>query len=98
MKGKIMIYVIAIMLTVVISITAFLLDGFVIKYLWEWFIVPLGVKPVTLIHAVGVSLLAATLTYQFYPVKRDELWDRLLFVYSTPIVALIFGWLIKFFI
>ena len=32
-------------------------EGVAIKHLWAWFLVPLGVLPVSVAHAVGISVL-----------------------------------------
>ena len=41
--------------TVVIVLT--MATGFVLKYFWLWFVVPLGVMPIGFAHAIGVSIL-----------------------------------------
>ena len=40
-----------------LSIIVTLIQGFVLMWLWRWFIVPLGVKVLTIPWAVGVALL-----------------------------------------
>ncbi len=41
-----------------------ILRGFVLSYLWQWFVVPLGVPDITVVHAIGISMLVAFLTYE----------------------------------
>ncbi len=41
-------------LTVMIVLT--MAGGFVLKYFWLWFIVPLGVAPIGFPHAIGLSI------------------------------------------
>lgn len=79
----------------VIIIASLLLDGIVVKNLWEWFIVPLGTKPISLFHAIGISLIASVLTYQFTPSKKEELMERLWFLFAMPLFALFLGWGVK---
>lgn len=44
-------------------------SGFLLSRLWEWFVVPLGVRPLSLAHAIGVALLVGL----FLPWRyRDE--------------------------
>ena len=40
--------------------------------LWEWFMIPLGMKPITLAHAWGLSLLCHLWTYHHNPFKGTD--------------------------
>ena len=46
-------------------IIATVFGGWVMTYLWKWFIVPLGVPPITLFHALGINLMAGYLTFHY---------------------------------
>ena len=86
---------------IIITITVLLLfvvyavyAGFVIKELWEWFIVPLGVNSITIMHGVGIKLLSDRLTgFGFVPLNRDKMAEYLSMA-ITPALAYIIGWLI----
>lgn len=57
---------------VMIAVTVF--RGYVLSEMWEWFIVPFGVKSLNVVHAIGLSMIVAFLTYQHdaaKEVKRD---------------------------
>ena len=47
----------------VIGILSFIVSGFALVDMWEWFIVPLGVAAIGFWHACGISLLARCLTF-----------------------------------
>ena len=40
------------------------LRAFVLTQLWAWFVVPFGIMPITFVHAAGISLIVAFLTYE----------------------------------
>lgn len=46
-----------------------LVRGFVLSYLWAWFIVPLGAPQIGIAHAIGLSLLVGMFTSNL---KRDD--------------------------
>lgn len=46
-------------------------SGITVKYLWGWFIVPLGVRPVGILWALGISILVGRLTYSG-PASKDS--------------------------
>jgi len=41
---------------------SFVISGFVISIMWEWFVVPLGVKSIGIAHAIGLSSLVGLMT------------------------------------
>lgn len=42
---------------VIAVIISVIVDGFVIRCLWKWFVVPLGVHPIGVAHAIGLDAL-----------------------------------------
>lgn len=40
----------------IISLLALALSGWFVKLMWGWFIVPLGVMPISLWHGLGIGL------------------------------------------
>lgn len=74
------------------------LQGFALKLLWGWFMVPgLGLPTLPWVQAMGVAILANLLTSQHIP--RDESKWRELVAHniSMPVVFLIFGWIAHLF-
>jgi hypothetical protein len=78
----------------VIGISA--LNGWVLTYLWAWFIVPLGAHPITLPWAIGIIV---TVSY-FLPSPpvaskdKDEAAKALTNALVRPLAALATGWFI----
>ena len=50
-----------ILIVIMLPISIFL-KGFVLSRLWLWFMVPLGVMPITLAHAYGLAVMIALFT------------------------------------
>jgi hypothetical protein len=70
------------------------LEGLVLSYLWEWFVVPLGLRPVSILHAIGICVLLDFITYHYYDYKRSEevgLAASLSYILIRPIVTMIVG-------
>jgi len=49
-----------------------LLNGFMLSYMWAWFIVPLGAPPIGVLHAIGIGILVSVLTSEASPGGQDE--------------------------
>ena len=48
------------------------LQGFVLKTMWAWFLVPLGLPAVGLAHAIGLGFMVRYLTWQHQPAADDS--------------------------
>lgn len=74
------------------------LRGVVIRDLWGWFVVPLGVQPLWLTQAMGISVFAALLTH--FPKLDDEKpnWARakrgMVVSITIPLFAWGLGWVL----
>jgi hypothetical protein len=84
----------------VVTFTIFILDGFVIWYLWDWFVVKaLKMPEINIWQAMGLSMIVSYLTYHYYPHKREEQADIIApfcHAFVRPVIALLFGWLLHF--
>ena len=64
------------------------IDGWIIKLMWDWFIVPLGITPITVWHAVGLDII---FSYLMASISRREVdggfWVRM---FSTLFLSLFF--------
>jgi len=74
--------------------------AYVASVLWGWFAVPLGVKPITYWHAVGLwCLLAAFIGLRSDDDKDQTMaytaWKSAGMNVAMPAVLLAFGWLAK---
>ena len=74
--------------------------GWIIHLMWQWFVVPLGVSPISVTHAIGLGILVSLLTKD--APQPDDDPDRA-FVYITlvafirPALALLLAWIIASF-
>jgi len=57
---------------ILVMLVLTLFRGFVLSQMWAWFVVPFGAPALTVVHAIGVSMLAAFLTYQHDAAKKSE--------------------------
>lgn len=91
------------LLYIVLSLLSILLTGFTISVLWGWFVVPLGVTPIGMANAFGLSVMI-----MFFKIRgrKDFVKDVLVEKsetrkwiehFATPITALLFGWLTTLF-
>lgn len=89
--------VIAMILGVIVGIFLFCIyNAWVLTILWGWFIVPLGVKALSVAHAYGITLVTG-LILSNRGVKenkdKDDWVGSILTWLLLPLVALFFGWI-----
>jgi len=66
--------------------------GWVISDVWLWFIVPLGMNPIGIVHSIGIGLFAGLLKgVAFIPKEKDDRAQMISMVLS-PIIVWIFGY------
>jgi hypothetical protein len=93
-----------VILLVVIGISAaILVNGFVISTLWAWFLVPLGLPQIGIIHAAGISILASY-PLSIISIKIDRIMKNtkgaeetiptILIYLLVPVMALFLGWIL----
>ena len=82
------------------GILSMLLYGVSISFLWKWFIVPLGVLPLSILHAYGILLVMRALQSNT-PSTKDERDDKQKATDSfsmglvTPVLLMLIGWIVK---
>jgi hypothetical protein len=68
--------------------------GFVLSYLWQWFVVPFGLPNIGVAHAIGISLIVSFLTYEGAKTDNKDVAEAI----SGPVIQLVvvfaFGWLV----
>jgi hypothetical protein len=64
-----------VLLLVLIDIPVLMLRGYVLTYLWRWFIQPFGAPPITIAWAIGLSMFVGFFTNW---IARDAKLDRVL--------------------
>lgn len=72
-----------------VMVLSLLWSGFVASVLWNWFITPLGVMPLTYWHAIGLMCLAAALG--FVSLNTPESYDKSFFESLKSVVMKTFG-------
>jgi hypothetical protein len=76
------------------TVLATLVRGFVLSILWGWFIVPLGVNPIGMAWAIGISGITTLLTYQFDTKREDAKWGKgMVFAFIMPLITLGVCWI-----
>lgn len=76
------------------------LQGFVLVHLWAWFLVPLGLPPIGIAHAIGIALIAGMLAPRARDSKEKEEKKKLvvnLDPFLSPLLFLLFGYIVHLF-
>lgn len=74
-----------------------LLQGFVLKVLWAWFVVPtFGLNGLSLAAALGLSMMTSYLTHQYHKDDRS-IGEQVLYSILECVIALVIGWVIHLF-
>lgn len=68
--------------------------GFVLSYLWSWFLTPFGLPEIGIAHAMGISLLVAFLTYHYVERTSEEALTALVVDVAHCAIALSVGWVL----
>jgi hypothetical protein len=75
-----------------------LLNGLVLKIMWGWFAVPLGLEQISFIHAVGLSFLIRFATANMATAKPKTDWGyTITTAIFTPLMILFLGWIVSWF-
>ncbi len=72
------------------------LAGWVITKLWGWYVVPFGIPQISVAHAIGIDLLMSYLTMHYTKSERSIV-ERIIISVGTPLMFLLFGWIISLF-
>jgi hypothetical protein len=76
---------------IMVGVVAGILRGFVVKALWGWFMVPLGVQGVSISHALGIGFLVSYMTKQMAEIENSDFAKVLTFEVAWAILTLAFG-------
>lgn len=84
------------LLATIVWVGTIMLKGLVLKILWGWFIVPLGVVAISIPQALGLSILIILLA-SVKPAKESK-WEEIMAnsIASSSIV-LLFGYIFHLF-
>ena len=80
-------------------LAASILRGYVFSILWGWFIVPtFGVHPISTPLAIGILITIGEITRQYVPSKDKDVWMPICTMILSPLLALLLGWIVRFWI
>jgi len=84
------------LVTIIIVIPMSLLRGWVLTKMWLWFVTPFGVGPITIFHAIGISILLGMLTRDadIKENSAEEKVKRIVYGFLVPIITLVMGWVV----
>ena len=89
--------VFGIIIAVIVGLFLFAIyNAWVLTILWGWFIVPLGVKALSIAHAYGFTLVTGLIlsTRGIKENKGKDDWVSSIITWLLlPLVALFFGWI-----
>lgn len=80
-----------------LSIILTILSGLTVMWLWEWYIVPIGLPAINLAHAIGLDTFVSFITTtQIVDPKSKPYWERTTYSFMFAIMSLILGWALHF--
>ena len=86
-------YLLQFILSVVLSV----LCGATIMFMWNWFVVPLGLPMIGLVQALGLDTLITFIVTTRVNTNPDPFWDRWITAITYALLTLFGGWLLHFF-
>ena len=86
-------YLLQFILSVVLSV----LCGATIMFMWNWFVVPLGLPMIGLVQALGLDTLITFIVTTRVNTNPDPFWDRWITAITYALLTLFAGWLLHFF-
>ena len=102
---KILAYAVAGLVALSLAVACALWGGFAASVLWGWFVVPLGVPEVSMLHAVGLTLALRALAGWTAKPQPDKPEDKMVALRAlgrvlavatiTPGAALAVGWVVR---
>lgn len=78
---------------VLVSLPIIFLHAFTISALWGWFVVPLGVKAISYVHAYGLALLVSVFMGKLSSGGKDSPKDFIIKAILINVFALLFGYI-----
>lgn len=86
-------YLLQFILAVVLSV----LCGATIMFMWNWFVVPLGLPMIGLVQALGLDTLITFIVTTRVNTNPGPFWDRWIIAITYALLTLFSGWLLHFF-
>lgn len=91
--------ILALLVLVILAIPILaIIRGFVLSYLWTWFLVPFGLPEIGVAWAIGISMIIGYLTHEgTYTGPADEAWGKFAGHIFSPFLLLLFGYIVHSF-
>lgn len=86
-------YLLQFILAVVLSV----LCGATIMFMWNWFVVPLGLPMIGLVQALGLDTLITFTVTTRVNTNPGPSWDRWIIAITYALLTLFSGWLLHLF-
>jgi len=77
LKGFFVVIAAAIMF-VFLFVPSLILEGWVVSWCWEWFVVPLGAPSISVLHGAGLSLLVCLVCPKGSVSAKSADWQRVM--------------------
>lgn len=97
--------VIVVIVVIVFTLASVVMRGYVLSVLWAWFVVPaLGLPPLGVAHAIGLTLVAAMFTLHLSGADGDDKSAGGLIGHAfghgiaAPVLMLVAGWIVRGFV
>lgn len=68
-----------------------------LMFMWNWFVVPLGLPVIGLVQALGLDTLITFIVTTRVNTNPDPFWDRWITAITYALLTLFAGWLLHFF-
>jgi len=81
---------------VAVSVVVSVVNGFVLSYLWQWFVTPLGIPAIGLAHAIGLGMIIRYLT-KSESNSENTIGSAIVDAFLGPFVMLGLGAIVKAF-
>jgi len=69
-------------------------NGFVLSYLWTWFLVPLGLPAIGIAHSIGIMSIKGFMFAKYVKANSEDTITNLVFAVLAPTTSLGFGYMI----
>ena len=85
--------------TIIIVPLGAIYSGFVMTYLWGWFIVPItGLNPITIVQAIGFQFFVGCISIARDNKKDKEWGEEVAIVFIKPTMFLFMGYIVSLFL
>ena len=81
-----------ILLLLVLLVPATLLHGFVFSELWRWFIVPLGVSPISVVTGMGLRIMVNSFRKNTDTSESVNSYDKIMKDFAETVVLALLAW------